>query len=167
MRLLRESGACDIAVLQAAESQSLLEGLTNLGWSGETGPYLSIRVAAPPSATAAVAAQCVQTNLQAAAQGMIPGVVADPGYGLVRIFWWAGPVSEWVDDGLMLGTLLRTRRAAREAGGHAVVEQCPPSLKKQIDVWGGQPEAIEIMRRLKRKFDPTGILNPGRFVGGI
>ena len=48
-----------------------------------------------------------------------------------------------------------------------MVEHCPVSLKKQIDVWGGQPEAIEIMRRLKRKFDPAGILNPGRFVGGI
>lgn len=162
-QLLTESGACDIAVLQAAGSRSLLGDLTNLGWNDETKPYLSMRVAAPPSAVAAVAAQCLETS----SQGMAPGVVADPGYGLVQLSWWAGPAKEWVDDALILETLLRTRRVSREAGGHAVVEHCPPSLKKQIDVWGGQPEAIEIMRRLKRKFDPSGILNPGRFVGGI
>ncbi len=163
VRLLRESGACDAVVLDAAESQSSLADLTNLGWTDETQPYLSMRVAAPPSATAAVAGQCLNANLQ----GMIPGVVADAGYGLVRLFWWSGPVKEWVDDGMLLETLLRTRRTAREAGGQAVVERCPPSLKKQIDVWGGRPEAIEIMRRLKKKFDPGRILNPGRFVGGI
>ena len=163
VQLLRESGAGDVAVLQADESRSLLADLTNLGWNEETKPYLSVRVAAPPSAVAAVAAQCLESS----SRGMVPGVAADPGYGLVRLSWWAGPVKAWVDDALILETLLRTRRVAREAGGQAVVEQCPHSLKKQIDVWGGQPEAIEIMRRLKRKFDPSGILNPGRFVGGI
>ena len=162
-RLLRESGACDVAILQESKSRSALEGLTDLGWSSETKPYLSIRVTLPPSAVATVAAQC----LEAGSPGMTPGVVADPGYGMLQLFWWAGPVSEWIEDSLVLETLLRARRVAGEAGGHAVVEQCPVSLKKQIDVWGGQPEAVEIMRRLKRKFDPAGILNPGRFVGGI
>ena len=162
-RSLRESGAQDVAILQESDSRSVLEGLTDLGWSSETKPYLSIRVTAPPSAVATVTGQC----LEAGSRGMAPGVGADPGFGLVRLFWWAGPVSEWLDDSLVLETMLRTRRIAREAGGHAVVEHCPVSLKKKIDVWGGQPEAIEIMRRLKRKFDPSGILNPGRFVGGI
>ena len=162
-RSLRESGAQDVAILQEPESQSVLEGLADLGWGRETKPYLSIRVTAPPSTVATVASQCLETS----SRGMAPGVVADPGFGMVQLFWWAGPVSEWIEDSLVLETLLRTRRIAREAGGHAVVERCPVSLKKQIDVWGGQPEAVEIMRRLKRKFDPSGILNPGRFVGGI
>ena len=162
-RLLTESGAQDLAILQESESQPVLEGLTDLGWNSDTKPHLSIRVTAPPSAAAEIAAQCLESS----SPGMVPGVLADPGYGLVQLFWWAGPVSEWVEDSLILETLLRARRIAREAGGHAVVEHCPVSLKKKIDVWGGQPEAIEIMRRLKRKFDPSGILNPGRFVGGI
>jgi len=53
-------------------------------------------------------------------------------------------------------------------GGSAVVERAPAALKAQIDVWGPvAPEAFAIMERLKREFDPEGVLNPGRFVGGL
>jgi glycolate oxidase FAD binding subunit len=53
-------------------------------------------------------------------------------------------------------------------GGSAVVERAPAELKAQIDVWGPvAPETFAIMERLKREFDPQGILNPGRFVGGL
>lgn len=38
-------------------------------------------------------------------------------------------------------------------------------LRGKLDVWGELPMAIEKMRRLKRQFDPQGILNPGRFIG--
>ena len=56
---------------------------------------------------------------------------------------------------------------ATASGGSAIIEQCPPAVKRNIDVWGDTPQGIEIMRRIKEKFDPSGILNPGRFVGGI
>jgi glycolate oxidase FAD binding subunit len=36
-----------------------------------------------------------------------------------------------------------------------------------MDVWGETPAGFEIMRRLKERFDPDGILSPGRFVGGL
>ena len=162
-RLLRESGATGVAIPQETGIRQLLERLTDLGWSRDTTPYLGIKITAPPSAVEAVAARCLQTI----SLGLPPGVVADPGYGLVRLYWWAGPVSHLIDESLALEALVRTREVAKEAGGSAVVEHCPFSLKRQIDVWGGHPRGIEIMRRIKQKFDPLGILNPGRFVGGI
>lgn len=33
-----------------------------------------------------------------------------------------------------------------------------------IDVWGRRPGGLETMRRIKREFDPTNMLNPGRFL---
>ena len=31
-------------------------------------------------------------------------------------------------------------------------------------VWGGRTDATVLMERIKQKFDPQNILNPGRFV---
>ncbi len=36
-----------------------------------------------------------------------------------------------------------------------------------LNVWGALPEGFERMRALKHRFDPHGVLNPGRFVGGL
>ncbi len=59
------------------------------------------------------------------------------------------------------------RRQTTSAGGHAVIEKIRTEVKNAIDVWGYEAPALEIMRRIKREFDPKGLLNPGRFVGGI
>jgi glycolate oxidase FAD binding subunit len=40
-------------------------------------------------------------------------------------------------------------------------------VKQRFDVWGDAGDALPLMRRVKAQFDPTGCLNPGRFIGGI
>jgi glycolate oxidase FAD binding subunit len=40
----------------------------------------------------------------------------------------------------------------------------PDDLMRDVGAWGTQPPTIEVMRRLKRAFDPDRVLNPGRFV---
>jgi glycolate oxidase FAD binding subunit len=51
--------------------------------------------------------------------------------------------------------------------GNMVIQDAPPFLKSQVDVWGEVGASIKVMERLKSHFDPKGILNPGRFVGEI
>jgi glycolate oxidase FAD binding subunit len=46
--------------------------------------------------------------------------------------------------------------------GHFVVESAPVGVKEKINVWGYLPGGVNIMRTLKEKFDPKGIMNPGR-----
>ena len=52
-------------------------------------------------------------------------------------------------------------------GGSLVVESSPLLIKKKVDVWGQSRSDYLIVHRLKEQIDPTGILNIGRFVGGI
>ena len=47
------------------------------------------------------------------------------------------------------------------------VLDAPDEVRDRVDVWGPDPSALALMRRLKDRFDPAGVCNPGRFVGGI
>jgi len=59
-----------------------------------------------------------------------------------------------------------TSEAVRNEG-NLVVESSPLLIKKKMDVWGKSRSDYQVMRRLKKQIDPAGILNPGRFLGGI
>ena len=84
-----------------------------------------------------------------------------------------GPLVAFPDSGLVyshtreLEALGNRRETAALCGGNAVVERAPSSIKNEIDVFGEHPEALEIMKRIKQKLDPKGILSPGRFVGRL
>lgn len=51
--------------------------------------------------------------------------------------------------------------------GSFVVQTVPPSWKAALNMWGEPGPAFPVMKRLKEKIDPLGIMNPGRFVGGL
>lgn len=49
-----------------------------------------------------------------------------------------------------------------------VVLDARSGVREKIDVWGGnQGSSVELMRRIKARFDPLGLCNPGVFVAGI
>ncbi len=64
-------------------------------------------------------------------------------------------------------TLANLRDAAANVGGNLIVEAAPAALKRQIDVWGPVGRSFELMKAIKARLDPIGLLNVGRFVGGI
>lgn len=96
------------------------------------------------------------------AMGSEATVVARPALGIAYAAWPTGAVgeSERIIEAL--------RAVTAGLGGTLVVEGCSPALKERIDVWGQPPPpSLALMERVKQQFDPKGILNPGRFVGGL
>ena len=70
--------------------------------------------------------------------------------------------------GLVELVLIEDQRKRLEArGGSLAVLRCPIEMKSKMDVWGSAGDALPLMKSIKGQFDPTGVLNPGRFVGGI
>jgi len=61
----------------------------------------------------------------------------------------------------------RWREQLERRGGSLVLLRRPDELRSRLEVWGDAGSALKLMQRVKRQFDPAGILNPGRFVGGI
>jgi glycolate oxidase FAD binding subunit len=76
-------------------------------------------------------------------------------------------VIEGVTAGATAGLVERIRESLGSLNATSVVEQAPPEAKPGLDVWGEVGPALATMRRLKDELDSRGVLNPGRFVGGI
>ena len=105
------------------------------------------------------------TDLDTEAQRrQIPGrLLARAGNGVLYCAFDA----EAVADEQLLALVDWIRVHATRDNGFAVVEEIAPALKERADVWGNVGKAFPLMRKLKETLDPNGILNPGRFVGGI
>ena len=68
-----------------------------------------------------------------------------------------------ISHGLAGLASLRSRLEA--AGGSLTVLHAPARLT--FDRWGTLPGSLPLMRAVKQQFDPRGILNRGRFLGGL
>ena len=86
------------------------------------------------------------------------------GAGPLLCYPESGLVYARTDDPEAYSSLLET---AREQGANAVLEVGPPAVKAQVDVFGEIPGGFELMKRIKEKLDPAGILSAGRFVGRL
>jgi glycolate oxidase FAD binding subunit len=64
--------------------------------------------------------------------------------------------------------ILRAVRGAAGGVGHGscVVLAAPESVRASVDIWGPVP-GLDLMRRVKERFDPYHRMAAGRFVGGI
>jgi glycolate dehydrogenase FAD-binding subunit len=59
-------------------------------------------------------------------------------------------------------------RSALPMARRTTLLDAPPSLRSELDPWGPvEAPALELMRSVKARFDPTHTCNPGLFVGGI
>ena len=116
---------------------------------------LVYRIVVPLSALAKV----METIAEWSSDDFPLSMIGDAGTGTL----WLSV--EATDRGATLFTRLTS--VAQEHGGHAIIFTAPPGLKDDRDVWGPAPSTLDIMREIKRQFDPKGLLSPGRFVGGI
>ncbi|HEV8020572.1 MAG TPA: FAD-binding oxidoreductase [Candidatus Lustribacter sp.] len=65
------------------------------------------------------------------------------------------------DDGAPLDALIEAR------GSSLVFRAMPARARARVDAWGTPPPSFPLMRALKANFDPQGLCNPGRYVGGL
>jgi glycolate oxidase FAD binding subunit len=97
--------------------------------------------------------------------GMRASVVAQPGSGALECGLSGPPPRADAFDRELLAPL---RDALASEGGSVVVQRAPVELKAGLDPWGPIDAAsFAFLDRLKKEFDPTAVLNPGRFVGGL
>jgi len=97
--------------------------------------------------------------------GLHAAVTAHAGSGIVWACYLLGPKAP--PEEVVVDALEGLRREAEGAEGSLVVHDAPASLKARVDAWGKAGDGFGVMKRLKAEFDPLGVCNPGRFLGGI
>jgi glycolate oxidase FAD binding subunit len=112
---------------------------------------LVVKVSALPAALPAV---------MAAGRALGGTLVARAGLGLA---WMHLPVGGSPGD--VVATVEDLRR--RLAPTPCVLLDGPAEVRAALDPWGGETGPVDLMRKVKERFDPAGICAPGLFVGGI
>jgi glycolate oxidase FAD binding subunit len=98
------------------------------------------------------------------AAGVECAFIGHAGNGILRCYFPGDTAANMAAIADLIGSF--TAEAVKD-GGNLVVEAAPRALKEKVSVWGQPRSDTVVMRRLKEKIDPAGVLNPGRFVGGI
>jgi glycolate oxidase FAD binding subunit len=154
----RDAGCRDVVDADVSAADRVAVALRDYGRSADGRASVILRAAVLPSQVAR--AVSLIEDVAGKAEHKV-SVVARAGNGIVYSFW---------PD--MTGTQLRSLVARLRKGlvaldGLLVVERCPAEAKDGLDVWGIAGPDVDLMRRVKREFDPDAILSPGRGPGGL
>ena len=125
---------------------------------GTGGNEVTIKISSPPAELTGV----LDSTLGACSRrGVTPRITGHAGTGVSYVGLSGG------DEEVRAQAVEELREIWLRRGGSVIVREAPPAFKERVEVWGPVGSRLELTRRVKEKFDPRGILNPGRFVGGI
>ena len=155
---LLNAGAIDAVAVGNDSPHSARQWVLDLGWEEGSRPSLALRLSAPRRIIPALVGACMRIGLLESPSE----ILADPGFGSVRMLFWDDADHQGIMD-----TISEVRRAAGQLGASVIIENCHPSVKANLDVWGEEPGSMAIMRRIKDQLDPQHLLNRGRFLGRI
>jgi len=163
-RMADESGAVDASVLDADQTSHTLSRVREfIPIALESSPATTIvKIGVPPARMAEILAAAAR----AAEANSLPWAALARGLGVIYFALLPGERSEQA----RISAARTTSEILAECyalGGHATIPWCPGEWKNALAVWGRERGDFEIMRKLKKVFDPRGVLSPGRFVGGI
>ena len=161
--LLRAAGSLEIMRLAGREESDLWTGIQEftplfLG-AQENGVVVKSSVVVTRIEDVVAAARRIASESKLAS-----ATLARAGTGIVYSCLWSKrmlPMPPWpVPVSLWFGkpNSLAVERSSSGA---------PMNLKEKIAIWGSLRDDFALMQLLKSQFDPHGILNPGRFYGGI
>jgi glycolate oxidase FAD binding subunit len=161
-RLLRAAGAQPALTLDAAATARALAAAREVRRT-VPGAVAVARVGVLPADLGAYLDEAAQA---VAGEGLALAAVAHAGQGLATLLL-VGARAAAPPAPATAAALARCRDAARARGGHLAVESAPLAVREICPVWDPPGPAGALMRGLKARLDPAGIMNPGRFVAGL
>jgi glycolate oxidase FAD binding subunit len=158
-----------------AQRKSLLESLlapfgalASLDEALSRALWRAIRDVAPFAAKGRMGGADIWRISTAPARGAEIGRALADKAGAEILYDWAG--------GLVWAALPRSddaqaplvHAAVAAAGGHATLIRAPTAVRAKVDVFAPEPAPLAALtQRVRKGFDPHGVLNPGRMWAGV
>jgi glycolate oxidase FAD binding subunit len=161
-RLLAAAGGRTVTALdeqRAGVAQAFVRDVRATGPE----PLAAVRVAVLPTQVVPYLTTAAAVVAEA---GLALSSVAHAGSGILRLQVTA-PAGGLAEATRAVKVLAALRDQARGVGGELLVEWAPLAVKEEVAVWEPPGAAGRLQERIKAQLDPRGIMNPGRFVGGI
>ncbi len=148
--------------IEKSQSQNLVEAMQAFPEYSQLGPSIVCKA----NIRATDIEDFITTALEAGHDlGASTRAMALMGSGIMHLTFTA--FSSNMENPTIVDTLIKLREHTLQIGGNLIVETAPIELKRDIDIWGPVGKIATIMKQIKARFDPGGLLNPGRFVAGI
>lgn len=125
--------------------------------AAEAGAPVICRVARRPADLAETLATARELAREAGASDVL--LAAHASDGIVRLL-----LAGTVPADRFAGAVNAARDAVAGPGGTVIVAQAPAPLLEAVDPFGPVGPTLNLMRGLKARFDPAGVLAPGRYV---
>ncbi len=140
----QQHGISTPTTIDHTEAASIWQWLTELP--------AQVQISVPPGATTEMVARLLELDSAVAIQ-------AHAGNGVIRVGLPPPLLDRFAE--VLRG---RLRPIVSAAAGTMVVLSCPDGAElSREDVWGPPGDGATVMQALKDRFDPKGLLNPGRF----
>ena len=157
--IMEQNGAIGVTIAEGESLQHLQGAVQEFSEDNKNTEIIVAKLNLKRTDVAEFAAQIVEANWACDVQMM-----ALLGSGVLYVTL---PVTSDTDYQSLANALTQLRQTAMSRQGNLIIEVAPPELKRHIDVWGSVEGTLSLMKQIKAKFDPAGLLNPGRFVSSI
>jgi len=163
--LAREAGAAAFRTARDEQNQALWKALRNLlARTRESNPATTVVKGALPLTS--VEPFLARAKQVAGRYELPSAATAHAGSGIAYIYLL--PAAGMADASRKVAQAATEMvHAGNNLGGRVTIPWCPLEVKADVNVWGPLRDDYALMKKLKASFDPDGILNPGRFVGGL
>jgi len=153
LKVLQAAGAAEVQELHGTADSASHWGSIGPAARGEA--EVVFRVNAPIAAMAGLTRQALELGVE---HDLVMSWTADMGCGVLEL--GAGPK-------VGIPRLNRFYEALAQIAELVRVSHGAPDVRRELPVFGPEPQGLALMRLIKNQFDPNGILNVGKNVGRL
>ncbi len=160
--MAKQSGVIGVEIIQERQAAKLAEAMRTFTQTNPSQQIIVCKVNLRMSDIEEYIGVALEVTSALACSVRVMGLM-----GTGQVYFVFSEIAGTVEPTMIASTLAELRKHASNVGGNLILETAPVEVKRDIDVWGTVGSSSEIMKKIKAQFDPSKLLNPGRFTDGI